>query len=123
MHDYLHLWIGRFEDDAALLELFEEQYEDRSQPLNGFAASQGRIRYDHDFIEYRVSKGESIEELIRLNSYSQFYFEQALKAAKAHGSEGANLFILADEREFKNPVDVERRGVSLKYLGRFPYQR
>lgn len=123
MLDHLHLWIGRVEDDDALAELFEEQLDDRTKPLNGFAASQGQRRYDHDFFEYRVGKGELLEDLIKLNSYSEFYFDKALTAAKTQMSEEANLFVLADEREFKTPVNVERRGASLKYLGKFPYQK
>ncbi|PJI91313.1 immunity protein 22 of polymorphic toxin system [Yoonia maricola] len=123
MNEHLHLWLGRFQSDTALAELFEEQYEDRARPLNGFAASQGQRRYDHDFIEYRVGNGEALEDLIRLNSYSQFYLEQVLEAARASQLQDANLFILADAKEFRTPMNIEKTGVSMTYLGQFSYRK
>ena len=121
--DELHLWLGHFKDLGALEELFCEQYEDFDKALNSFAETQGQRSYDHDFVEYSIGKGDSLEDLIGLNSYSEYYLEPALKIAMQMRIENANLFILADSGEFRSPSDVQTKDTFLKYLGRFPYRK
>ena len=114
-----HIWLGVFESEEHLDDYFEEQYEEDDAPINRFAADQGEMYYDHDWVERGFCKSGELHELIDGASYSHDYLQEVIAAATKLGIQSANTFILADSNEFDDPKAVDTAEYRLWYIGRF----
>ena len=117
--DTSHFWLGVFKSEDHLGAYFEEQYDDDDIPVNQFAADQGEMRYDHDWVERGFLKSGALHELIKRASYSSDYLHDVIAAATALGIGAANTFILADCNEFDDPKAVNADEYGLWYIGMF----
>lgn len=114
-----HVWLGTFESEDHQDAYFEEEYEADDTPINRFAADQGEMYYDHDWVERAFCKSGDLRELMEDASYSYDYTQDVIAAAKERGIRTANTFILADAQEFDNPKDVSATDYRLWYIGKF----
>jgi hypothetical protein len=114
-----HVWLGMFESEDQLDAYFEEQYEDDDTPINRFAADQGEMYYDHDWVERAFCKSGDLRELLEDASYSDDYIQEVIAAARERGIQSANTFILGDAQEFDDPKAVSATDYRLWYIGRF----
>ena len=114
-----HIWLGVFESEEHLNAYFEEQYDDDETPINRFAADQGEMYYDHDWVERGFYKSGDLHELIGGASYSNDYLNDVIAAATGLGIQSANTFILADHNEFDAPKAVSTAEHRLWYIGKF----
>jgi hypothetical protein len=114
-----HVWVGMFESEEQLDAYFEEQYEDDDAPINRFAADQGEMYYDHDWVERAFCQSGDLHKLIDGASYSCDYMQDVIVAATKLGIQSANTFILADSEEFDDPKAVDTAERRLWYIGKF----
>ena len=116
-----HLWLGNFSSADILEEYFVETYDedDDSIPINQFAADQGEIFYDHDFVECSYSKASALHDLIVEHFCSNKYRDDIIVAASALNIKAANTFIMADSAEISSPRSVSKPSYQLWYLGKF----
>lgn len=117
-----HIWLGQF-GESAPSDFFVERYDrDDDEPLSAFAASQGEVWYDHDFVEMSyVLDLLDIASLVTGHSYADQYLEEVVARARQQGIDRANGFILATAAEFKEPCTLIGAGYRLWYLGTVIY--
>ena len=116
----VHIWLGTFRSRAALDSHFaEEIHEDGKTPMNAFAADQGKVFYNHDWLERSFEASGDIRSLIAGHSYSESYLEDVIEAAANRGVTMANTFIMADVREFPAPRSISKETYEFWYLGEF----
>lgn len=114
-----HIWLGLFKSEEDLDTYFEEQYDGDDEPINRFAADQGEMYYDHDWVERGFCYSGNLRELIGGASYSSDYLTDVIAAANELGIGTANTFILADSNEFDAPRTVNTDKYKLWYIGKF----
>lgn len=114
-----HFWLGLFTSEEQLDAYFEEQYENDDAPISRFAADQGKMYYDHDWVECGFDESGDLRILIKGASYSSDYLEKVIDAAIAQGIATANAYILADSDEFADPKSVNSSEYKLWYLGKY----
>ncbi|MCG8456114.1 MAG: immunity 22 family protein [Holophagales bacterium] len=117
----VHIWLGVFASEDALDSYFDERmHDDDETPMNDFAADQGKVFYDHDWVERSFGEGGDLRSLIAGHSYSESYLENVVEEAKGKRITRANTFIMADIREFPSPRSADGKDYRLWYLGDFP---
>jgi hypothetical protein len=123
MEDHLcHIWIGQFRPDSPDT-YFVQEYVDDESPHCQFAAEQGDICFDYDFVEISFPNDpRPIREFVDGHSYSEFYLDAVVQKAAALGVTEANVFVLANKEEFTAPRSVVGPGYKLWYLGEFGCQ-
>ena len=114
-----HVWLGRFDSEAALDEYFDEQYEDDDAPINAFAADQDEMYYDHDWVEREFHESGDLLTLMDGASYAGDYLENVIHKAGGMGITNANTYILADAGQFSKPKSVNGREYQLWYIGSY----
>lgn len=118
----IHIWLGIFESEDHLDAYFEDRFEDDETPINRFAADQGQVFYDHDWVERAFCTSGDLYELIDGSSYSENYIQGVVDAAAQLGIQSFNTFILANSNEFDSPTSVDNAEYRLWYLGNFKCQ-
>lgn len=114
-----HIWLGLFQSEEDFNAYFEEQYDDDGEPINRFAADQGEMYYDHDWVERGFCDSGDLHELIGCASYSSDYLTEVIDAANELGIGAANTYILADSNEVGDPRTVNTDKHKLWYIGKF----
>lgn len=126
----IHVWLGRFDSMDRWQDYLEEHYdEDRDDlPLNQFAADQGEVFYDDDWIEYHFSDEPPagserawLTQLLSGFSYTHSFLDAVIADALRAPLAGVNAVIGIDEEEIPNPRSVDGDGYELRFVGR--YQR
>lgn len=126
----VHVWFGKFDSKLRyqnfLLEHYSENEDDT--PLNEFAASQGEVWYDHDWLECQFFEGDDWEEKF-------FYSGSPLQVASVNeivaiaknlSSTSYNAFFSYIEPhctpnsiEFSDPVSYKSEEAELLFIGSF----
>ena len=103
----------------------DESVEDDDTPLSKFAADQGEIWIDHDFMEMEFcGSKDAVREELGTGSYGESYAEAArLALDNAALPDGANAYIvLFEESQVDEPKSVNGDGYWSRYIGSFPYE-
>lgn len=125
--DPSHLWIGVFTDQAPQGFFVQQRGDDDDAddndgdvPRSAFAASQGVVGYDLDFVEISyLSQPVPVATLVEGHSYWEQYIDPVLQWAAHHGVTEANVLVLASEKAFASPRDAAGEGYRLFYVGRY----
>lgn len=87
--EFVDVWLGRFESEAALAAYLEETYseDDEAAPISRFAADQGQRSYDHDFVESDFF-AETADLAAALDgfSYARAYLADVVAAYRAQAA-------------------------------------
>jgi hypothetical protein len=120
MEHYIeHIWIGQFGHEAPR-EYFVQKYHDSDDATCQFSSDQNQTSFDYDFVE--ISWGlemKPVREFITGHSYFESYLDEVEMLAKKLGVAAINVFVLANEDEFRSPCTVEGNDFKLWYLGKF----
>ena len=119
----IHVWLGQFQSQTAINEYFAEQHnESAEQPLNQFAADQGQVTYDHDWLEYHFVADADLDDLL----FGKYPFGRMALAVQGLSNErgitAPNTLIVADASLIAAPVDVTGQNHRLWFLGKFSKQ-
>ncbi len=114
------IWLGRFPSEKKLEKYMAERYsDDDAKPISAFAADQGQVFYDHDFLEFGFRRASSARELLRGASFSTSYLGHVEAAWHSQDLSGVNTVILVWNSEIESPRSVHSREYDLTYLGTF----
>lgn len=129
-------WIGIFDSETCFHEFFaeddayisEENEHKDDYPLSRFAASQGEIWYDHDFLEPGFNDGDTTDLARKFSAHSWVKSWAPLVKAKMKdaGLESINAFALMGvdtprmaQRYYQiaRPRSHHAPGIDLVYIG------
>lgn len=114
-----HIWLGLFGPDAPENYFVQEDVGDES-PHSQFAAEQGELAFDYDFVEISYPHDpKPVRALVDGHSYSASYLDSVMKKSADLGIAEANVFVLANKDQFKSPRSAAGPGYHLWYLGEF----
>jgi hypothetical protein len=119
--EMVSIWLGCFPSEQRLEQYLTEHYgEDDAEPISEFAADQGGVFYDHDFMETGFRAATSARQLLRGHSFSKSYLSHVEAAWRSHGLANVNTLVLVWNREIESPSSVKKLDFELVYLGTFP---
>jgi hypothetical protein len=119
--EILDIWVGYF-PPGRQPEYFKEIYdeEDDDAPISEFAADQGEVWLDHDFMELGSKDSpDGIKDLVAGYSWSDQYADELTNRVNEQGIERFNSFVLLTAGEVSTPCSVHKNGVELHYMGQF----
>jgi hypothetical protein len=114
--DRCHFWLGLFQDRAQIDEYLREKYGDDDEPISLFAADQGELFYDHDWVSVEWSGNGSLEELLQKWSVPEAAARTIKDVANKRGIRCNALFV-ANQDEFDNPASVHNDSYAVEYVG------
>ena len=124
-----HFWVGKFESEALYFDFVAEddsryELEDYDDiPVSKFAASQGEVWIDHDFMESGFEPNQvSLKKQFAPYSYAYDWGAELEKRCANLKLEGANTLIFLNEGQISNPVSVDGPGFKLVYVGVIAYE-
>ena len=118
--DQCHFWIARFRDRQQMESYFEEvEREELEDPMNRFAADQGKAFYDHDFLFAELNEIEDLQAILQ-GAHVPEQTQQIILELAEKQDFTCNALIVADEEEFRNPVSVRGDSYRLAYVGCHP---
>ena len=122
--EFVDVWLGRFESEAALAAYLEETYseDDEAAPISRFAADQGQRSYDHDFVESDFF-AETADLAAALDgfSYARAYLADVVAAYRAQAAPPVNVALLAFDNAIRAPKSASSATYWLIHLGRFRF--
>lgn len=118
-----HIWVGQFGPDAPKNYFSENRDRDEDvDPMNMFAKEQGQLYFDYDFTEISFLdwiKAEIPKKFIEGHSYSESYIEIVAQLCDERKIDRINVFVIANEDQFRKPKTVLGAGYRLEYLWAF----
>ncbi len=118
MDKTLHIWLGKFDSSKQFKEFFKESYSDENSPINGFAKSQNKSYYDHDWMEgYFITKGKSQSQFLSQHVPNP-YTEIVKELVDKKGIIEVNAIILYSEK-WESDAQSKDADPVLWYLGEF----
>ncbi|MEM9134221.1 MAG: immunity 22 family protein [Actinomycetota bacterium] len=115
------VWVGHFSSEARFQQYLSETYtDDRSVPINEFAADQGIVFYDHDWVERHFDRTQGAKGLLTAVLVPAMV-PHAAAAASSVGLENANALILelTSEGRITEPRSATGPDYKLHFLGTY----
>ncbi|WP_394747432.1 immunity 22 family protein [Spongiimicrobium salis] len=124
-----HFWVGRFTSEELYFDFVGEDHsryelEDYDDvPISKFAASQGEVWIDHDFMESGFEEPQAhIKEQFGHYSYAKNWGTELEQQCAGRIPKNSNVLVFLNENQIAKPQSVEGPDFELIYIGVLEYE-